>query len=139
MNIIQPSRLTFWRFVFILSAALPFLAIYQLLGKAKILGVDFFASMSWMGLIAGLGLLGLLSLLLLAATWSRYRERLLSLAEFPERASNWMRLISVLLLSLSLIGFTAAFMIPFIQSHFGGIGWIRFLIFWSFSLLGMSG
>ena len=50
----------------------------RLLGRARDLGVDLFASKSWMGLIAGLGAIGLLALLFLASTWSRYRERLLA-------------------------------------------------------------
>ena len=145
MNIIKPSRLAFWRFVFFLSAVIPFLAIYQLLSRAKELGVDIPASISWMALIGGLGLIGLLSLLLLTSTlrlssgqaWSRYRERTLSLAEFSERVPNNIRWISTLFLVLALIGFTSVFMVPFIQSRFGGMGWMRSLVFWSFSLIGM--
>ncbi len=139
MNIIQPSRLTFWRFIFLLSAALFFLSIYQTVGRAKVLGVDFSASKSWTGLVAGLSSLGLFSLLLLISTWSSYRERMLSLVEFPERVSDRMRWISVLSLSLALIGFTIAFMFPFILNYFGGMIWMRFLVFWSFSLIGMWG
>ncbi len=139
MNIIQPSRLTFWRFVFVLSATLLLLSAYQILGRARTLDVDFSASRSWAGLVAGLGLLSFLSLLPLASTWSRYRERILSFAEFPERIPDRMRWISVLLLSVALIGFTVVFMFPFILNYFGGLGWIRFLVFWSFSLIGMWG
>src|SRR6266496_2871912 len=139
MNLIQPSRLTFWRSVFALSAALPLLSISQLLGRAKSLGVDLSASKSWMGLIAGLSLLSLLSLLLLASTWSRYRERILSLAEFPEHVPNNFHWISPFFLSFALVGFTIVFMFPFVQSNFGGLGWVRFLILWPFSLIGMWG
>src|SRR5512141_274489 len=101
MNIIQPSRVTFWRFIFAVTALLPFLAIYQLLGEAKVLGVDFSASKPWMGLIGGLGLIGLLFLILLILTWSPYYERLLSLAESFERAPNRMRWVGILLLGLA--------------------------------------
>ena len=87
MNIIQPSRLTFWRSVFALTTALSFLSVSQILVSAPKLGVDLFISKAWMGLVVVLTLLGLLSLLSLAATWSRYRERILSLAEFPQRVS----------------------------------------------------
>jgi len=139
MNIIQPARLTFWRFVFIVSAAIPFLSIYQLLGRAKTLGVDFSASTSWMGLIAGFGFIGLFPLLFLTTTWSRYRERILSFAESPERTPDKMRRIGASLFILALIGFTVVFMFPFIQNFFGGLGWIRVLVFWFFSLIGMWG
>ena len=147
MNIIQPSRLAFWRFIFAVSAALPFLSIFQLLRRAHALGVDFSASKSWMGLITGLSLIGLLLLLFLALilplgsgqAWSRYRERSLFFAEFPENAPDKTRGIGVLLFILASVGFTIVFMIPLIQSFFGGIGWVRVLIFWSFSLIGMWG
>jgi len=138
MNIIQPSRLTFWRLIFAWTAALAFLSAYQILGSGTTLGVDFSASPSWMVVIAIIGLTGLLSLLFFAATWSRYHERILFVAEFPERVANssW---IGILLVSAALIGFTAIFMIPFVQGLFGGLGWVRFLIFWVFSLMGAWG
>lgn len=139
MNIIQPSRLTFWRSVFVLTAALPFLSITQILGSANKLGVDFSASKPWMGLVALLSLMGLLSLLFFAATWSRYREQILSLAEFPERGSSNLHWISILILTLALAGYTVVFMFPFMQKFFGGMGWMRFLIFWFFSLIGIWG
>ncbi len=139
MNIIQPSRLTFWRFVVVLTAALSFLSVYQILGSANKLGVDFSASRSWMGLVALLSLIGLLALLFFAGTWSRYRESILSLTEFPERASSQLHWISILVLTLALTGYSIAFMFPFIQRFFGGMGWMRFLIFWVFSLIGIWG
>ena len=86
MNIIQPSRLTFWRSVFALTAALSFLSTIQILGSGTKLGVDFSVSRAWMGLVGLLSLLGLFSLAFFALTWSRYREPLLSVAEFPEQA-----------------------------------------------------
>ena len=138
MKLIPPSRLTFWRSVFALTGILPFLAIYQILGSAAKLGVDLSISRPWQGLIAGLALIGLLSFFLLTVTWSSYRERLLSLVEFPDTAnsSTWMGILPI---AVGLAGFTVLLMIPIIQSTLGGWGWMRFLIFWSFSLLGMWG
>jgi hypothetical protein len=139
MKIIQPSRLTFWRSIFALTAAVLFLSVYQVLRSANKLGVDFSSSKSWIGLIAVLGLIGLASLLFFASTWSRYQERILSFVEFPERVSNKLHWVSLLLLSLALVGYSIVFMFPFVQKFFGGMGWVRFLIFWSFSLIGMWG
>jgi hypothetical protein len=139
MNITQPSRLTFWRFVLGVTAALPLLSIYQLLGRANVLGVDLAASSAWMGLMLGFILTGLVLLSFLAATWSRDRERILSFLEFPARLQDRLRWIGILLFSLALVGFTIVFMIPFIQNFFSEIGWIRALVFWSFSLIGMWG
>jgi hypothetical protein len=139
MNITQPSRLSFWRFVFAITAVLPFLSITQILGSADKLGVDLSVSKSWMELVIFLSLLGLLSLLFFAATWSRYREPILSFVEFPEHVSSRLHWISILVLTLALVGYTLVFMLPFAQKFFGGLGWMRFLIFWSFSLIGIWG
>jgi hypothetical protein len=139
MNIIQPSRLTFWRSVFALTAALPFLSVSQIFANANELGLDLSSSKSWMGLVALLTFIGLLSLLFFAATWSRYREQILSFAEFPDRVSSQLHWISVLILTLALVGYSIVFMLPFMQKFLGGIGWMRFLVFWSFSLIGMWG
>jgi len=103
------------------------------------LGVDFSASASWRGLVAILGLIGFIALLFFASTRSRYRERILSLGEFPEHLPDALSWVSTLLLVFSLTGFTIVFMFPFMQKFFGGMGWVRFLIFWSFSLIGMWG
>ncbi|HMB21919.1 MAG TPA: hypothetical protein VKP08_03755, partial [Anaerolineales bacterium] len=139
MNITQPTRLTFWRFVFIATAGLIFRSANDLLVRARDLGVDLSASKSWMGLIAGLGVIGILSLLLFALTWSRYGEPILSLLEFPERAPRGLRWLGILLVVTALIGYTTVFMIPFMLRFFGGVLMARFLIFWFFSLLGMWG
>jgi hypothetical protein len=137
----------FWRSVFALTGALFLLSVSQIVGSAHKLGVDFSASPSWTGFILVLGLIGIASLLLLTftfrlgsgQTWSRYRERILSLAEFPERASSRLTWIGIGFVTIALIGFTILFMVPGIQSRFGGMGWMRFLIFWCFSLIGMWG
>jgi len=135
MIITQPSRLTFWRLIFALTALLPFLAIRQLLDLLPKFGVDLSASRSWMGLILALGALGALSLLFLISTWSRFNERILSLAESPERLSGKARWISALFFFIALFGFTIAFKLPFIE-FLSGVVWLRVLVFWCFNILG---
>lgn len=125
--------------MFIVPALLLFLSVYQVIGRAGVLGVDLSASRPWMGLIAGLSLIGLFLLFLLASTWSRYQERICTLMEFPERVPGRFRGIGAWFFGLALVGFIIVFMIPFIRNFFWSIGWIRFLVFWSFSLLGMWG
>ncbi len=139
MKLILPSRLTFWRSVFALTGLLPFLAIYQILGSVEKLGVDLSVSRPWQSLVAGLATVGLLSFFLFALSFSRYRERPLSLMELPERVPSGRSWIGVVLVAAALAGFSVLFMIPIIQRLFGGWGWMRFLIFWSFSLVGMWG
>ena len=113
MKLILPSRLTFWRWVFTITGLLPFLAIYQLLSGAPKLGVDLSASLPWQGLIAALALVGLLSLCLLALTFSRSRERALSLVEVLGSLTingAWMGIIPI---AVGLVGFTILFICLF--------------------------
>ena len=137
MKIIQPSRETFWRAVLLVSAALPFLSIWQSVALARALEVDFITRPSWIGLVAGLLILGLIPLLAWILTWSRYRERILALIESTERAAEKFRWLGWILLPTSVIGFTAVFTFPFIRDLFGGESWLRFLVFWYFSLFGL--
>src|ERR1700752_3800414 len=136
MSITQPSRLTFWRLVFGVTALTPFFSILQFLTLAPGFGVDIAASRSWMNLLVGLSLIGILPLLLRTLTWSRYQERLLYLVEFPERLPARTRWIGVLVLLGSVVGFTFAIKLPFII-YLAGVGWFRFLIFWCFTLIGV--
>ena len=136
MSITQPSRLTFWRLVFGLTALVPFLSILQLIVLAPGFGVDISASRSWMNLLVGLALIGTLPLLLLTLIWSRYQERILTLVEFPERLPATARWIAVLFLVGSVVGFTLTTKLPFL-SFLVWVGWFRFLIFWFFTLLGI--
>jgi hypothetical protein len=136
MTITQPSRLTFWRLVFAVSAFLPFLSILQLLNMASSLGVDISASSSWMRAILSLSVMCVLPLLFWTLTGSRYQERILSLAEFPERLPDSARWIAGLLLLVSVTGFTLFLKLTFL-SFLVWVGWFRVLVFWYFSLIGL--
>lgn len=138
MIIIQPPRNTFWKTIFLISAALPWLSIWQSIQLAHKLEVNYLASVSWMGFLVGLFVLGLIPLLAWTLTWSRYQERILSLAESPERAKN-MKWLGWVILIIGIIGFTVVFTLPFVQKLFGKEDWIRLLVFWYFSLLGVAG
>ena len=131
----QPSRLTFWRSILALTTVLPFLAIWDLLRLARDLDVNVLASKSWMGVLAALTLGGLAALLMLTSTGSHARGRTLSLLELPAR----VRWLGFTLIVLSLTGYTVIFAIPFSRDLLGGLGWVRFLVFWIFSLMGMVG
>ena len=131
----QPSRLTFWRSVLLLTTALLFLAIWQLLRLADELKVVVTTSKSWMGLLILLGLGGFVTLLALAGTCFRTRDQILSLFEIPARVGRF----GFFLLLLALIGYTLIFTIPFSRDLLGNLGWVRALIFWVFALAGMCG
>jgi len=132
MMITQPSRLTFWRLIFAVSAILPFLSILQLLAMADQLGVDIPASSSWKVAILSLGVLCLLPLLFWILTYSYYQEGILSLAEFPQRLTDQTIWIAGLFLIVSVIGFTLFLKFTFL-SFLVWVGWFRFLVFCSFS------
>ena len=129
----QPTRLTFWQSVLILTTVLLFLAIWDLVHLAQELDVVVLTSRSWLGGIAALGFGGSVALLALTSTGFRTRERILSLLEFPAR----IRWLGFLLLLLSLTGYSFFYALPFSRELLGDLGWVRFLVFWTFSLVGM--
>ena len=131
----QPSRLTFWRSALLLTGILPFLAIWDFLRLAQELDVTILTSKSWMGALITLGMIGFIALLILTSTCFRMRERIVSLLEFP----TCIRWLGFFLLILSLTGYTFIFTIPFSRDLLNDLDWVRFLIFWVFSLLGMYG
>jgi len=131
----QPSRLTFWRSVLLLTTVLLCLTIWQLLRLADDLDVIVLASKSWMGLLLILGVGGLAALLFLTSTCFRTRERILSLLEFPAQL-HW---VGLFLLPLAIAGYTLVFAIPFSRDLLGSLGWAHALILWIFALAGMYG
>ncbi len=137
MKITQPSRVTFWRFVLGVSAVLPFLSIWQAINIGLDLSVDIPTRPSWVGLIAGFLLLGFFPLLAWILTWSRHRERILTFAGTPKRIVVSFRWLGWAVLILAMVGYSVTYSIPFVKGLFGREGWIRFLVFWYFSLLGM--
>jgi len=137
MKIIYPSRIRFWQSIFAVSAALPFLSIWQMFVLANTLGIDIPSRTAWIGLIAGLVLIGIIPLLFLILTWSRYKERILSFMEFPERVSQKLRWLGLSILIIAVTGYTIVFMHPFVRDLWGAEGWIHFLIYWLFTITGM--
>jgi len=116
---------------------MPWLSIEQAIALARRMSIDFIASTSWMGFLTGLFILGLVPLLALTLTWSSFSERILSLMEFPECPPGITKVYGWVILVVSTMGYTIIFAIPFVQRLFGDGDWIRFLVFWSFSLTGL--
>lgn len=139
MKIIQPARDTLWRYIFFISSTLPFLSAWQSVVLARKLEIDFLSRPLWIGLITGLLILGLILLLVWTLIWSRHREQILMIVEFPERVPERFRWLGWVVLLVSITGFTLAFMFTGVGNLFGSEGWIRFLIFWYFSLIGFFG
>jgi len=137
MKIIQPARSTFWRFILGISAVLPFLSIWQVITIGVDLGVDIPTRPSWMGLLVGLSLLGLIPLFAWTLTLSQHNERVLAFTESPEIILKRFRWLGWVLLVLAVGGYTLTYSMPFVRKLFGMESWIRFLVFWYFCLMGM--
>lgn len=135
MSISQPSRLTFWRMALGLTALFLFLAAGQFVGLARELDISILDSQSWLGLLSALGAGGLAALLSWTSLCFRPRGPILDWLEIPAR----LRWPGVFLLLVALPGYTLFFLNPSIQNFLGGLGWVRCLVFWLFSLLGMYG
>ncbi len=129
----QPSRLAFWRIALALTALFLFMAAGQFIALARQLDVAIFASKSWMGLVLALGVAGLAALLFLTLACFRTREQILDWLEIPAR----LRWLGVFLLFVALPGYTLFFLVPPIRDFLGSLGWVRGLVFWVFSLMGM--
>ena len=139
MSIIFPSRPTFWRFILGTIPILAALAVRGLLERASQLNVDISASRSWQVLFLILALLALLGLLGLAISFTNAENKLWTGLEAPLRLRGFGRWIGILLAIIGLFGFSAVLLIPYFRTILGGQYWMRFLVFWLFSLVGMWG
>jgi len=137
MKITQPTPIQFWRSALSISTALPFLSLWQMGALANRMGIDISSRPAWIGLTVSLGVMGIIPLLFLTLTWSRFQEPFLNLIHFPERVKNNLRWLGIPFLVISITGYTLVFMQPFVRDLFGGEGWFRFLVFWLFNLLGI--
>jgi len=133
--ITQPSRSVLQRLKFILSSTLPLLSLWQVILRARELEVDVWTRPSWMGLIIVLIILGFVPLLIWTFTRSFSPEDFPAYTTFLQRMPwlGWVLTIT------SIVGFTLVFLHPFVRQVFGGEGWIRFLVFWYFTLIGTIG
>ena len=134
--LLHPSRSTFWRAVFIVTAALPLLSIWNLIDLAKRLGVIIATSSSWLAGLTVLGLLVLLALLGLAVGFSKACHKLWDALEAVGRIHKG---VGVPLFIMALTGFSLVLANPFFRKVFSGEEWVRLLVFWLFSLAGMWG
>ena len=150
----QPSRLTFWRIILGIIPPAALLSLGQLWILAGKLNIAPLTSKSWLMGLGALALVAILSLGLLALTWSARREKVLDWleagakisgplrpgqsahpAQFAGQVTGWMGL-PVLLVAL-----TGSSFILF-HTYYGdllrGQNYVRFFIFLLLALLGMN-
>ncbi|MEW6083538.1 MAG: hypothetical protein AB1607_02985 [Chloroflexota bacterium] len=138
MNLVitPPSRLTFWRVILIVTAALPLLSIWNLITLAARLGVDISARASWLAGIAALAILASLALLGLGVSFTKSGDRLWGRVE---ALGQLHKLPGIVFIVIALAGFPLVVSNSFFRDILSGEAWVRMLVFWAFSLAGMWG
>ena len=135
--ILQPSRSTFWRYVFLVTFLLSLMAVWNLIDLAQRLNVDILSRPAWFGALICLGLFASAMLLGFAAGFSNLQERLWKFLELP--ATRLPRWIGIGVCFVALIGFSLITSLSGFKRVLHGEDWVHVFIFWLFSVLGMWG
>ena len=134
----KPSRLGLLRGIFLITAGLSLLAVWNLIGLAHRLGVELSSSINWMGMLAALGILAGLALFGTVASFSKAGERLWPRFAARVWSRNATRWVGIPLFFMALILYSL-----FTFSSLGGLMnsalWARLLVFWFLTLLGAAG
>ncbi|MEO8354696.1 MAG: hypothetical protein ABI621_02165, partial [Chloroflexota bacterium] len=134
----QPSSFTFLRFVLAAISFLALFAYWDLLEAARRLNIIVSESKPWMGLFILLSAFMIVSLSLLAISFSRMGQRLVNFLEsiVETRFHNYL---GVLLISMGLSGFAIFTSNAYFIRVLGNASGVRYLIVALFSLVGMWG
>ncbi|MGQ9834276.1 MAG: hypothetical protein ACUVRJ_10890 [Candidatus Villigracilaceae bacterium] len=131
LSVKTPPSSTFWRFILTLSAGLAFLSAWEMLGVARRLEVRIETSKTWLGLIFGLGLIGLLSLTgILLTFWPPRRLR------FVFQPSGWLRYLAFPALIFLLLAYPFLIAHPFYGALIVRTTAMRTFLFWAIALSG---
>ena len=134
---LQPTRPVFWRFVLLVTLLFTLLAVLNLIDLAGRLNVQISERPAWLGALSALGLFAGIFFLGFAMSFSKAGERLWGLIEFPSTIGPGQ--IGIPIIVLALFGFSIITALGGFKRILGQEEWVRSLIFWSFSLLGMWG
>jgi hypothetical protein len=134
---LQPTRPVFWRFVLGVTFLFTLLAGWNLIDLARRLNIQIWARPSWLGVVSGLGLIGLILLVGFSMGFSRTRERLWNFLELPSTISP--KPIGFFIIVIGLIGFSFITFLNSFKRILSPEDGVRMLLFWTFSLIGMWG
>lgn len=134
---LQPTRPAFWRFVLLVTFLFTGLAGWNLIDLARRLNVQILERPAWLGALSVLGLFAGIILLGFAVSFSRAGDKLCGLFEIPSTVRPGQ--IGILLIVVALFGFSIVTALSGFKRILGQEDWVRILIFWVFSLLGMWG
>lgn len=135
-NVNLPPRSIFWRFVLAILAALAFLSAWEMLGVARRLDVRVETSASWLGLIGGLGLTGLVALAGMTATFNRSVSA--HLERFDLRPRGWLRYLAFPTLAVFLSAYPAIIAAPYYGKLIVREEAMRSFLFLAFALGGAA-
>lgn len=137
--ITQPSRRTFWQFVFTVLTILVVLSGVGYWDRSRVLYVDLSQSPAWQSVFVVLGVFFLITLSGVVLSYLRSGEKLWDRFESLGQGSKAACWLGVLLAVTGLFGFVLVAWHPFFQRLLMGENGPRFLIFFLLSLTGMWG
>lgn len=130
-------RHLFWRITLALTGLLAVLAAWQMLGVAHKLGIAVQTSKTWLALLGGLGLLGVLAFAGAALTFQAvFKDWWCERLDLTARLPTALRLTAAPLLAFSLLGYSLLLLHPYYGKLIRGEGGMRLLIFWLLALWG---
>ena len=132
------SRPILLRSILLIIAGLSLLAVWDLIGLARRLGVDLSSSVNWMGMLAALSVLAALALFGTVVSFSKVGERLWSRFAAGVWSRNTTRWIGIPLFFMALILYSL-FTFSSIGTLLNSAMWARLLVFWFLTLLGAAG
>ena len=131
----QPARLTFLRLILAATGLLAWLAAWDAFSLAQKLGIAPLTSKTWLALLGGLIVLGALSLLLLAITFTAWPDFLNRKPGFA-RTTGWLGWPMLL---LGLLFYPLCLLHPYYGELLSRLIWLRMFIFWMMTLLAAQG
>jgi hypothetical protein len=136
MKIRQPDRLTFWRTLFAISALLTVPAISQILDVTREQRASNVVASNWSPLISLVVILGLAALVLFIFLLTNWRKHIQDWLDSITPVQGWRAALVAGILAASLILFPAIMLHPYYGILLAK-PWVRVLIVWWLSLVGM--
>lgn len=130
----QLKRLTLWRLILGITFPLACLSFWDALALAGKLGLAPLSSKTWMVILGVLALTALISLILLALTWTSTGKKLFEKLETLPQAPAWLALTGF---AVFLAAFPLFYLHPYYGDLLGKQAFIRLFLFFLLSLAGM--
>lgn len=133
----NPSRLTFWRWVLVITSPLAWLSMLSAYSLAKKLGLSPITSKTWLLLLAAMALTAGISLFVLVFSFTPMRKRFAAV-DINSKIPNNLRWLGYPLLLASLVAYPGIMLHPYYGELLAKQIEIRLFLFWMLSLAGMG-